>query len=89
VLFIIGMKLMSETLQRLAEETLRSILAKTILNKSGVIISGLTVTSLVQPSSQENAQLAGIFFPDLVSRSATLKDFFCNVAFEIANVGEK
>lgn len=51
VLFLFGMKLMSEALQRVAGNRLRRILAAMTSNKFFGVLTGLLITSIIQSSS--------------------------------------
>jgi phosphate:Na+ symporter len=49
--FLLGMKLMSEALQKVAGERLKSLLAKMTSNRFSGVLTGLTVTGVLQSSS--------------------------------------
>jgi phosphate:Na+ symporter len=49
--FLLGMKLMSEGLQKVAGERLKSLLAKMTSNRFSGVLTGLAVTSVLQSSS--------------------------------------
>ena len=50
-LFLYGMKLMSESLQKLAGNKMREILAAMTSNRYAGILTGLVITALIQSSS--------------------------------------
>ncbi len=50
-IFLYGMKVMSDALMNLAGDRLRAILAKATANRLGAVLSGFSLTALVQSSS--------------------------------------
>jgi len=58
-LFIFGMRMMSESLQRVAGERLRKILEKVSSNRVVACITGTVVTALIQSSSATTVMLVG------------------------------
>ncbi|NQU88275.1 MAG: Na/Pi cotransporter family protein [Mariniphaga sp.] len=56
-LFLFGMKLMSESLQRVAGNRMRSILAALTANKYRGVFTGLLITTIVQSSSATTVML--------------------------------
>jgi phosphate:Na+ symporter len=65
-LFIFGMKIMSESIQRLAGNAMRSFLDKFVSNTSRGIFTGFITTSFIQSSSAATVMIvsfanAGIF----------------------------
>jgi phosphate:Na+ symporter len=71
-LFLFGMKLMSESLQRIAGSKLRTILAKLTANKSRGILTGLGVTSLVQSSGVTTVLIVSFVNAGLLSAYESL-----------------
>ncbi|HPY19896.1 MAG TPA: Na/Pi symporter, partial [Polyangiaceae bacterium] len=49
--FLLGMKLISEALQKVAGERLKSLLAKMTSNRFSGVLTGLAVTGVLQSSS--------------------------------------
>ncbi|MBN1500456.1 MAG: Na/Pi cotransporter family protein [Spirochaetes bacterium] len=50
-LFLFGMKIMSESLQRTAGDNMRKVLSKTTDNRFKGVLTGFTITSIIQSSS--------------------------------------
>lgn len=57
--FLYGMKLMSEALQYVAGENLRSFLSKMTSNRFSAVISGIVVTTAIQSSSATTVLVVG------------------------------
>jgi phosphate:Na+ symporter len=58
-IFLYGMKLMSESLQYVAGENLRSFLSKMTRNRFTAVLSGIVVTSVIQSSSATTVLVVG------------------------------
>ncbi len=58
-LFLFGMSIMSEALQRVAGEKLRSFLRTLTTNRFAGIFTGLTITAIIQSSSATTVMLVG------------------------------
>ncbi|MCF8366674.1 MAG: Na/Pi cotransporter family protein [Bacteroidales bacterium] len=67
VLFLYGMKLMSESLQKIAGRSLRNILARITSKPAGGILTGFLITSLIQSSSATTVMLVSFVNAGLVS----------------------
>lgn len=66
-LFLFGMKLMSESLQRVAGDRMRSILAAMTSNKYRAIFTGLFITTIVQSSSATTVMLVSFVNAGLIT----------------------
>ena len=53
-LFLYGMKIMSEGLQKLAGDSLRKILTAMTKNRVTGVLTGMLITALIQSSSQRD-----------------------------------
>jgi len=67
VLFLYGMKLMSESLQKVAGDRMRSILAAMTSNKFRGILTGFLITAIIQSSSATTVMLVSFVNAGLVS----------------------
>lgn len=67
VLFLYGMKLMSESLQKIAGKSLRNVLAKITSKPVKGILTGFLITSLIQSSSATTVMLVSFVNAGLVS----------------------
>lgn len=68
-LFIFGMRMMSESLQRAAGERLRKILEKVSTNRLVACITGTVATALIQSSSATTVMLVGFVNAGLLNLS--------------------
>ncbi len=71
-LFLYGMKLMSESLQRLSGDRLRTIFASIASNPARAIISGTLVTGIIQSSSAVTVMLVSFVNAGLFTLSQAL-----------------
>jgi phosphate:Na+ symporter len=71
-LFLIGMKIMSEGLQKRAGNSLRKILEKLTTNRYLGVIVGLVVTSIIQSSSATTVMVVGFVNAGLMNLSQSL-----------------
>jgi phosphate:Na+ symporter len=67
VLFLFGMKLMSEALQRISGSWLRNLLNKITRNKFSGLMSGLLLTSIIQSSSATTVLVVSFVHAGLLS----------------------
>ncbi|MBN1949754.1 MAG: Na/Pi cotransporter family protein [Bacteroidales bacterium] len=67
VLFLYGMKLMSESLQKVAGDRMRSILAAMTSNKFRGILTGFLITSIIQSSSATTVMLVSFVNAGLIN----------------------
>ena len=67
VLFLYGMKLMSESLQRVASDKMRSILSAMTSNKFNGILTGFLITAIIQSSSATTVMLVSFVNAGLLS----------------------
>ena len=65
--FLLGMKIMSEALQKVAGDRLKSLLAKMTSNRFSGVLTGLTVTSVIQSSSATTVMVVGFVSAGLFS----------------------
>ncbi|GBF43761.1 Na+/phosphate symporter [Leptospira ellinghausenii] len=65
--FIYGMKLLSESLQRVAGDRLRSFLSSMTRNRVSAVFSGLFITSTIQSSSATTVLVVGFVNAGLIS----------------------
>ena len=70
--FLYGMKLMSESLQKVAGEKMRSILSAMTSNKFMGILTGLLVTSVIQSSSATTVMLVSFVNAGLLSLTESI-----------------
>lgn len=68
-LFLIGMKMMSEGLQKTAGKGLRTILEKLTTNRIVGVAVGLVVTSIIQSSSATTVMIVGFVNAGLMNLS--------------------
>ncbi|MGE8721235.1 Na/Pi cotransporter family protein [Leptospira terpstrae] len=66
-IFIYGMKLLSESLQRVAGDRLRSFLSSMTRNRVSAVFSGLFITSTIQSSSATTVLVVGFVNVGLIS----------------------
>jgi phosphate:Na+ symporter len=66
-MFLYGMKLMSDSLQKVAGVRLRAILAAITANRFKSIVSGLTITALIQSSSAVTVMIVSFVNAGLLS----------------------
>jgi phosphate:Na+ symporter len=66
-LFLFGMKIMSEALQKVAGVRMRSILATITSNRTRSILSGLLITTLIQSSSATTVMIVSFVNAGLLS----------------------
>lgn len=66
-IFIYGMKLLSESLQRVAGDRLRSFLSSMTRNRVSAVFSGLFITSTIQSSSATTVLVVGFVNAGLIS----------------------
>lgn len=66
-LFLFGMKLMSESLQKVAGDKMRSILAAMTTNKATRILTGVMVTAVIQSSSATTVMVVSFVNAGLMS----------------------
>ncbi len=71
-LFLFGMKLMSESLQKVAGDRMRSILAAMTSNKYKGILTGITITAIIQSSSATTVMLVSFVNAGLVSLAESI-----------------
>jgi phosphate:Na+ symporter len=71
-LFLYGMKLMSEGLQKIAGDRLRSILAIMTNNRFSGMITGILVTALVQSSSATTVMIVSFVNAGLISLAQSM-----------------
>ena len=67
VLFLYGMKLMSESLQSVAGDRMRSIFASMTSNKFKGILTGVLITAIIQSSSATTVMLVSFVNAGLVT----------------------
>jgi phosphate:Na+ symporter len=67
VLFLYGMKLMSESLQKVAGDKMRSILAAMTSNKFKGILTGVLITAIIQSSSATTVMLVSFVNAGLIT----------------------
>ena len=72
VLFLYGMKLMSESLQKVAGDKMRSILAAMTSNKFKGILTGVLITAVIQSSSATTVMLVSFVNAGLVSLTQSI-----------------
>jgi phosphate:Na+ symporter len=65
--FLFGMKLMSEALQKMAGFRMRAILAAITSNKMKSVMSGLVITAMIQSSSATSVMIVGFVNAGLLS----------------------
>ncbi|MFW5740048.1 MAG: Na/Pi cotransporter family protein [Myxococcota bacterium] len=70
--FLVGMKMMSEALQRVAGERLKSLLARMTSNRFSGVLTGLGVTSVVQSSSATTVMVIGFVSAGLFTLSQAI-----------------
>ena len=71
-LFLFGMKVMSEGLQKVAGERMRSILSAMTSNRFAGVGTGLVVTAVVQSSSATTVMLVGFVNAGLINLSQSI-----------------
>jgi len=71
-LFLFGMKLMSESLQKLAELRLRNIVKAMIANKYKAILSGLVITAIIQASSATTVMMVSFVNAGLITLTESI-----------------
>ena len=71
-LFLYGMKLMSEGLQKIAGDRLRSILASMTTNRFSGTLSGMLATALVQSSSATTVMIVSFVNAKLISLAESM-----------------
>lgn len=76
VLFLYGMKVMSESLQKLAGRNMRKILARITSKPSRGILTGFLITSLIQSSSATTVLLVSFVNAGLVSFAESIGIIF-------------
>mgnify|MGYP006285448291 CR=1 FL=1 len=76
VLFLYGMKVMSESLQKLAGRNMRNILARITSKPSRGILTGFLITSLIQSSSATTVLLVSFVNAGLVSFAESIGIIF-------------
>jgi len=72
VLFLFGMKIMSEALQKVAGSKLRHFLCTLTYNKGRAILTGLLITGIIQSSSAFTVMTVGLVNAGLVSLSQSV-----------------
>ena len=72
VLFLFGMKLMSESLQKVAGDRMRGILAAMTSNKYKGILTGFVITAIIQSSSATTVMLVSFVNAGLVSLAESI-----------------
>ncbi|MDY6934774.1 MAG: Na/Pi cotransporter family protein [Spirochaetota bacterium] len=75
-LFLFGMKIMSESLQKSAGDRLRIILGKATSNRFVGVIVGTTVTSIIQSSSATTVMLVSFVTAGLISLQQSIGIMF-------------
>lgn len=70
--FLLGIKMMSEGLQKVAGDKLRKILASATSNRFAGVLSGFTVTSMIQSSSATTVMVVGFVSAGLLTLSQSL-----------------
>jgi len=76
VLFLYGMKIMSEGLQKIAGQSLRRVLAKITSKPTRGILTGLLITSLIQSSSATTVMLVSFVNAGLLSFTQSIGVIF-------------
>ena len=71
-LFLFGMKLMSESLQRVAGDRMRTILAAMTSNKFKGVLTGFIITAIVQSSSATTVMLVSFVNAGLVTLAESI-----------------
>ena len=71
-LFLFGMKLMSESLQKLAGLRLRNIVKAMIANKYKAIFSGLIITAIIQASSATTVMMVSFVNAGLITLTESI-----------------
>ena len=59
-MFLYGMKVMSEGLQKIAGDRMRSILSTMTRNRFAGVLTGILITALIQSSSASTVMVAGV-----------------------------
>lgn len=70
--FIFGMKLMSEALQKVAGERLKSLLGRITGNRFKGVVTGFTVTTLIQSSSATTVMVVGFVSAGLLTLTQSI-----------------
>jgi len=76
VLFLYGMKIMSESLQKIAGQSLRRVLAKITAKPARGIVTGFLITSLIQSSSATTVMLVSFVNAGLLSFTESISVVF-------------
>lgn len=76
VLFLFGMKIMSESLQKIAGQKLRKVLAKITSKPARGILTGLSITALIQSSSATTVLLVSFVNAGLISFTQSIGIIF-------------
>jgi phosphate:Na+ symporter len=71
-MFLFGMKVMSESLQKLAGEKMRALMRKVTGNRVAALTSGFTVTCLVQSSSASTVMIVSFVNAGLLTVSEAI-----------------
>ena len=71
-IFLFGMKLMSESLQKVAGEKLRNILAAMTSNRVKGIFTGVLITAIIQSSSATTVMVVSFVNAGLISLSESV-----------------
>ena len=79
-LFLFGMNIMGESLERRAGSSLRTILGKLTTNKALGFLTGLVVTGIIQSSSATTVMVVGFIWSDLLTSLERIGDHCSNVA---------
>ena len=72
VLFLYGMKLMSESLQKVAGDKMRNILAAMTSNKFAGVATGFLITSIIQSSSATTVMVVSFVNAGLISLTQSI-----------------
>lgn len=71
-LFLFGMKLMSDSLQKLAGDKMRTILSKMTSNRFGGVLTGAGITTLIQSSSATTVMVVSFVNAGLLKLSGAI-----------------
>ena len=74
--FLLGIKMMSEGLQKVAGSKLRSIISKATTNRFAATLSGIAATSIIQSSSATTVMVVGFTSAGLLTLSQALGVIF-------------
>ena len=79
-LFLFGMNIMGQALERQSGSRLRSLLGKLTTNKAMGLLTGLAVTAVIQSSSATTVMVVGFVWSDLLTNMERIADHCSNIA---------